>query len=109
MAKKRASPKQPQLADSNGPIGDQVPKKVQDAVDAYVEAMRAQSDALENRNRMKDEAMTAMKKAGVTKVRIPDKDGNMTKMLQLEDEPKLTVKKLNEAVTVGGESSGEEE
>jgi hypothetical protein len=107
MAKKRASPKQPQLSDGNGPIGDLVPKKVQDAVDAYVEAMREQSDALENKNRLYDEAMSAMRKHGITKVRIPDKDGNFTKMIELEDEPKLKIKKLNEAVTVGGGESGE--
>lgn len=108
MAKKRASPKQPQLSDSNGPIGDAVPKKVQDAVDAYVDASREQSDALEAKNRLYDEAMTAMRKHGITKVRIPDKDGNLTKMLEYSEEPKLKIKKLNEAVTADGDESSEE-
>lgn len=107
MAKKRVSTKQPELA--GGEWGDKVPKAVQDAVDEYVEAMREQSDALNRRNHAKEEALTAMRKHGVSKVRIPDEDGNLTKMLELSTEDTLKVKKLNVPVTVGGDDSGGEE
>lgn len=107
MAKKRVSTKQPELAD--GEWGDKVPKAVQDAVDEYVDAMREQSEALDLRNRMYDEALSAMRKHGITKVRIPDEDGNLTKMIELSSEDKLKVKKLKMPVTVGGgEEPGDE-
>ena len=107
MAKKRVSTKQPELAE--GEWGDKVPKPVQDAVDEYVDAMREQSDALERRNRMYDEALNAMRKHGVTKVRIPDEDGKLTKMISLESEDKLKVKKLKMPVAVGGDDSADDE
>ena len=100
MAKKRVTPKQLELA--NGEFGDKVPKAVQDAVDEYVDAMREQSEALNLRNRMYDEALAAMRKHGIKKVRIPDEEGKLTKMIELESEDKLKVKKLKMPVTVGG-------
>lgn len=107
MAKKRVSMKQPELAD--GEWGDKVPKVVRDTVDEYVEAMREQADALANRNRLLDEVKTVMRKHGITKVRVPDGDGNLTKMIELSTEDKVKIVKLKSPVTVGGDDAGDEE
>lgn len=105
--KKKVSTKQPELAE--GEWGDKVPKVVQDTVDEYVEAVREQAEALGNRNRLLDEVKTVMRKHGVLKVRISDEDGKLTKMISLESEDKLKVKKLKMPVAVGGDDSADDE
>lgn len=104
--KKKVSTKQPELAE--GEWGDKVPKVVQDTVDEYVEAVREQAEALGNRNRLLDEVKTVMRKHGVLKVRIPDGDGNLTKMIELTTEDKVKIVKLKSPAESSAAADDEE-
>lgn len=87
MAKKAA--KQKVLADRDGEIGDQVPEEVQDAVDEYMAALRAKNKAQGKVNGAKEDAVTAMRAHGITRVMID----NGEQWLKLEDDPKLKTEK----------------
>jgi len=101
MAKKQITTKQPELAD--GEWGDNVPPPVQEAVDAYVAAMRKQANALTKRNKCLDDVKAIMRKENCLKVRVPDGEGNMTKMIELTTEDKVKIVKLKAPQSVSGE------
>lgn len=101
MAKKRArenqlveedaSQESPGMAQMQ--LGDwleQVPEEVQAAADERMRTLRAKNKANEKYNSASDACIEAMKKAGISRIRIDDGK----KWLVCEDKPKLKTEKI---------------